>query len=51
MSAVNLKNPNLISIFRGDGNDVVPNFDWILAKEKEPETPVSQVLFKIPKLS
>jgi len=29
--------------FRGDGNDVVPNFDWILAKEKGPQTPVSSL--------
>merc|ERR1712141_687604 len=28
-----------LEVERGDGNDVVPNFDWILAKEKGPETP------------
>jgi len=28
-----------LEVERGDGNDVVPNFDWILAKEKGPQTP------------
>ena len=33
--------------FSGDGNDVVPNFDWILPKEKEAEAPVSKRRAKI----